>query len=130
MILLKRAIHFTFKYGQYFRPGSVRLPAQNQNLYNAQGNIIAKVFTIVKQIQQRILFTNYVDQYTNVSGSFEQVSFAKRENATTDKTAYKMEVTLGNDKYSKDVIVDYGNKKDNNSFQVQTILTMKIYHVI
>lgn len=41
-----------------------------------------------------------------------------------------MEVTLGNDKYSKDVIVDYGNKKDNNSFQVQTILTMKIYHVI
>ncbi|MCE3427350.1 MSCRAMM family adhesin SdrC, partial [Staphylococcus aureus] len=35
----------------------------------------------------------------------------KRENATTDKTAYKMEVTLGNDKYSKDVIVDYGNKK-------------------
>ncbi|WP_262374729.1 MSCRAMM family adhesin SdrC, partial [Staphylococcus aureus] len=31
------------------------------------------------------------DQYTNVSGSFEQVAFAKRENAITDKTAYKME---------------------------------------
>ncbi|MDT4076723.1 Ig-like domain-containing protein, partial [Staphylococcus aureus] len=56
-------------------------------------------------------FTNYVDQYTNISGSIEQVSFAKRENATTDKTAYKMEVTLGNDSYSKEVIVDYGNKK-------------------
>ncbi|GAB5836479.1 hypothetical protein JMUB7551_28660 [Staphylococcus aureus] len=42
---------------------------------------------------------NYVDQYTNVRGSFEQVAFAKRKNATTDKTAYKMEVTLGNDTY-------------------------------
>ncbi|MCJ8084489.1 MSCRAMM family adhesin SdrC, partial [Staphylococcus aureus] len=56
-------------------------------------------------------FTNYVDQYTNVSGSFEQVAFAKRENATTDKTAYKMEVSLGNDTYSEEIIVDYGNKK-------------------
>ncbi|HDF7974772.1 TPA: fibrinogen-binding adhesin SdrG C-terminal domain-containing protein, partial [Staphylococcus aureus] len=101
----------TFKYGQYFRPGSVRLPAQNQNLYNAQGNIIAKGIYDSKTNTTTYTFTNYVDQYTNVSGSFEQVSFAKRENATTDKTAYKMEVTLGNDKYSKDVIVDYGNKK-------------------
>ena len=51
-----------------------------------------------------------MDQYTNISGSFEQVAFAKRENAITDKTAYKMEVTLGNDAYSEEIIVDYGNK--------------------
>uniref|UniRef100_UPI00069D0A8C SdrD B-like domain-containing protein n=1 Tax=Staphylococcus aureus TaxID=1280 RepID=UPI00069D0A8C len=108
---VKEGDTFTFKYGQYFRPGSVRLPAQNQNLYNAQGNIIAKGIYDSKTNTTTYTFTNYVDQYTNVSGSFEQVSFAKRENATTDKTAYKMEVTLGNDKYSKDVIVDYGNKK-------------------
>lgn len=54
----------------------------------------------------------------------------KRKNATTDKTAYKMEVTLGNDTYSEEIIVDYGNKKHNRLFQVQTILTMKIYRVI
>ncbi|HEH3443682.1 TPA: fibrinogen-binding adhesin SdrG C-terminal domain-containing protein, partial [Staphylococcus aureus] len=108
---VKEGDTFTFKYGQYFRPGSVRLPAQNQNLYNAQGNIIAKGIYDSKTNTTTYTFTNYVDQYTNVSGSFEQVSFAKHENATTDKTAYKMEVTLGNDKYSKDVIVDYGNKK-------------------
>ncbi len=108
---VKEGDTFTFKYGQYFRPGSVRLPSQTQNLYNAQGNIIAKGIYDSNTNTTTYTFTNYVDQYTNVSGSIEQVSFAKRENATTDKTAYKMEVTLGNDKYSKDVIVDYGNKK-------------------
>ncbi len=41
-----------------------------------------------------------------------------------------MEVTLGNDTYSKDVIVDYGNQKVNNLFRVQIILIMKICHVI
>ncbi|HDJ1263536.1 TPA: fibrinogen-binding adhesin SdrG C-terminal domain-containing protein, partial [Staphylococcus aureus] len=108
---VKEGDTFTFKYGQYFRPGSVRLPSQTQNLYNAQGNIIAKGIYDSKTNTTTYTFTNYVDQYTNVSGSFEQVAFAKRENATTDKTAYKMEVTLGNDTYSKDVIVDYGNQK-------------------
>ncbi|MBE2137656.1 fibrinogen-binding adhesin SdrG C-terminal domain-containing protein, partial [Staphylococcus argenteus] len=108
---VKEGDTFTFKYGQYFRPGSVRLPSQTQNLYNAQGNIIAKGIYDSKTNTTTYTFTNYVDQYTNVSGSIEQVSFAKRENATTDKATYKMEVTLGNDSYSKDVIVDYGNKK-------------------
>ncbi|WP_415640544.1 SdrD B-like domain-containing protein, partial [Staphylococcus aureus] len=108
---VKEGDTFTFKYGQYFRPGSVRLPSQTQNLYNAQGNIIAKGIYDSNTNTTTYTFTNYVDQYTNISGSFEQVAFAKRENATTDKTAYPMEVTLGNDKYSKDVIVDYGNKK-------------------
>ncbi|HDG6415791.1 TPA: fibrinogen-binding adhesin SdrG C-terminal domain-containing protein, partial [Staphylococcus aureus] len=108
---VKEGDTFTFKYGQYFRPGSVRLPSQTQNLYNAQGNIIAKGIYDSKTNTTTYTFTNYVDQYTNVSGSFEQVAFAKRENATTDKTAYKMEVTLGNDTYSEEVIVDYGNKK-------------------
>ena len=41
-----------------------------------------------------------------------------------------MEVTLGNDSYSKEVIVDYGNKKHNRLFQVQIISTMKICHEI
>lgn len=108
---VKEGDTFTFKYGQYFRPGSVRLPSQTQNLYNAQGNIIAKGIYDSATNTTTYTFTNYVDQYTNVNGSIEQVAFAKRENATTDKTAYKMEVTLGNDTYSKDVIVDYGNKK-------------------
>ncbi|HDH4410780.1 TPA: fibrinogen-binding adhesin SdrG C-terminal domain-containing protein, partial [Staphylococcus aureus] len=108
---VKEGDTFTFKYGQYFRPGSVRLPSQTQNLYNAQGNIIAKGIYDSTTNTTTYTFTNYVDQYTNVSGSFEQVAFAKRENATTDKTAYKMEVTLGNDTYSEEIIVDYGNKK-------------------
>ncbi|HDH5880337.1 TPA: fibrinogen-binding adhesin SdrG C-terminal domain-containing protein, partial [Staphylococcus aureus] len=108
---VKEGDTFTFKYGQYFRPGSVRLPSQTQNLYNAQGNIIAKGIYDSTTNTTTYTFTNYVDQYTNVSGSFEQVAFAKRENATNDKTAYKMEVTLGNDTYSEEVIVDYGNKK-------------------
>ncbi|HDE0377232.1 TPA: fibrinogen-binding adhesin SdrG C-terminal domain-containing protein, partial [Staphylococcus aureus] len=108
---VKEGDTFTFKYGQYFRPGSVRLPSQTQNLYNAQGNIIAKGIYDSTTNTTTYTFTNYVDQYTNVSGSFEQVAFAKRENATTDKTAYKMEVTLGNDTYGEEVIVDYGNKK-------------------
>ncbi|MBE2140026.1 fibrinogen-binding adhesin SdrG C-terminal domain-containing protein, partial [Staphylococcus argenteus] len=108
---VKEGDTFTFKYGQYFRPGSVRLPSQTQNLYNAQGNIIAKGIYDSKTNTTTYTFTNYVDQYTNVSGSIEQVSFAKRENATTDKTAYPMEVTLGNDKFTKEVIVDYGNQK-------------------
>ncbi|HEB2198261.1 TPA: fibrinogen-binding adhesin SdrG C-terminal domain-containing protein, partial [Staphylococcus aureus] len=108
---VKEGDTFTFKYGQYFRPGSVRLPSQTQNLYNAQGNIIAKGIYASETNTTTYTFTNYVDQYTNISGSFEQVAFAKRENATTDKTAYPMEVTLGNDKYSKNVIVDYGNQK-------------------
>ncbi|HCZ8386191.1 TPA: fibrinogen-binding adhesin SdrG C-terminal domain-containing protein, partial [Staphylococcus aureus] len=108
---VKEGDTFAFKYGQYFRPGSVRLPSQTQNLYNAQGNIIAKGIYDSTTNTTTYTFTNYVDQYTNVSGSFEQVAFAKRENAITDKTAYKMEVTLGNDAYSEEIIVDYGNKK-------------------
>ncbi|MGT2610166.1 Ig-like domain-containing protein [Staphylococcus aureus] len=77
--LVKEGDTFTFKYGRYLRSGSGNNAAQNQNLYNAQEYYCKKVFTIVKQYNKCIVFTNYVDQYTNVSGSFEQVSFAKSE---------------------------------------------------
>ncbi|HCV2266431.1 TPA: hydrolase, partial [Staphylococcus aureus] len=76
---VKEGDTFTFKYGQYFRPGSVRLPSKTQNLYNAQGNIIAKGIYDSATNSTTYTFTNYVDQYTNISGSIEQVSFAKRE---------------------------------------------------
>lgn len=35
----------------------------------------------------------------------------KCENVIIDKIVYKMEVSLGNDIYSEEIIVDYGNKK-------------------
>ena len=102
----------TFQYGDYFRPGSVSLPSTQQNLYDANGGLVAKGIYDSNTNSTTYTFTNYVDQYNNIKGSFEQITFAKRENATTDKTAYPMQVTLGNQSYSKDVIVDYGNKEN------------------
>lgn len=102
----------TFQYGKYFRPGSVSLPSTQQNLYDANGGLVAKGIYDSNTNSTTYTFTNYVDQYNNIKGSFEQITFAKRENATTDKTAYPMQVTLGNQSYSKDVIVDYGNKEN------------------
>lgn len=102
----------TFQYGKYFRPGSVSLPSTQQNLYDANGGLVAKGIYDSNTNSTTYTFTNYVDQYNNIKGSFEQVTFAKRENATTDKTTYPMQVTLGNQSYSKDIIVDYGNKEN------------------
>ena len=102
----------TFQYGKYFRPGSVSLPSTQQNLYDANGGLVAKGIYDSNTNSTTYTFTNYVDQYNNIKGSFEQITFAKRENATTDKTAYPMQVTLGNQSYSKDITVDYGNKKN------------------
>ena len=82
---------------------------------------------IVQQTQQHILLRTMWINIQILAVAFEQVAFAKRENAITDKTAYKMEVTLGNDAYSEEIIVDYGNKKHNRLLQVQIILIMKIY---
>ncbi len=104
---------FTFQYGNYYRPGSVRLPSTEQKLYNANGNLIAKGIYNSATNSTTYTFTNYVDQYDNIKGSFEQVTFSKRENANTDKATYPMDVTLGNDKYSENITVDYGNKKGN-----------------
>ncbi len=70
---VKEGDTFTFKYVQYFRPGSVRLPSKTQNLYNAQGNIIAKGIYDSATNSTTYTFTNYVDQYTNISGSIQQV---------------------------------------------------------
>ena len=85
---------------------------------------------IVQQTQQHILLRTMWINIQMLVVALNKLHLLKRENATTDKTAYKMEVTLGNDAYSEEIIVDYGNKKHNRLFQVQTISIMKIYHEI
>ena len=92
--------------------------------------LLQKVFMIVQQTQQHILLRTMWINIQMLVVALNKLHLRNVENATTDKTAYKMEVTLGNDAYSEEIIVDYGNKKHNRLFQVQTISIMKIYHEI
>lgn len=82
---------------------------------------------IVQQTQQHILLRTMWINIQILAVALNKSLLRNIENAITDKTAYKMEVTLGNDAYSEEIIVDYGNKKHNRLLQVQIILIMKIY---
>ncbi|REH92625.1 YSIRK signal domain/LPXTG anchor domain surface protein, partial [Staphylococcus felis] len=110
---IKEGDTFTIKYGQYFRPGGLNLPSTNHILYTNDGSIIAKGIYNPNTKETTYTFTNYVDQYQNIKGSFNITTFSDKKYATTDKTAYPMEVTIANTKYSEPIIVDYGNKEES-----------------
>lgn len=104
---------FTIGYGQYIRPGGFSLPSSDTELRDANGAIIAKGKYDSNTNKTTYTFTNYVDQYDNIQGSFKIAATAKRENAINDKGSYNMDVKIGNVSFNKNIIVDYGDNKNN-----------------
>ncbi|MBM0788715.1 SdrD B-like domain-containing protein, partial [Staphylococcus epidermidis] len=112
---IKEGDTFTIKYGQYIRPGGLELPAIKTQLRSKDGSIVANGVYDKTTNTTTYTFTNYVDQYQNITGSFDLIATPKRETAIKDNQNYPMEVTIANEVVKKDFIVDYGNKKDNTT---------------
>ena len=68
---------FTIGYGQYIRPGGFSLPSSDTELRDANGAIIAKGKYDSNTNKTTYTFTNYVDQYDNIQGSFKIAATAK-----------------------------------------------------
>ncbi|MGV3274749.1 SdrD B-like domain-containing protein [Staphylococcus sp. 11261D007BR] len=101
---------FTIQYGKNYRPGALNTARDTHTLYSNDGKIIAQGVYDAETKTTTYTFTNYVDQYQNITGSFVITTFSDRYHATDDKTAYPMEVNIAGQQYSEDIIVDYGNK--------------------
>ncbi|MCI2753590.1 SdrD B-like domain-containing protein, partial [Staphylococcus lugdunensis] len=110
---IKEGDTFTIKYGDYIRPGALELPAKNTQLRSKEGSIVANGVYDETTNTTTYTFTNYVDQYQNITGSFNLLATPKRETVTIDKQTYPMNVTIANQEVSENFVVDYGNKKND-----------------
>ena len=110
---IKEGDTFTIKYGDYIRPGALELPAKNTQLRSKEGSIVANGVYDETTNTTTYTFTNYVDQYQNITGSFNLLATPKRETATKDKQSYPMDVTIANQEVRENFVVDYGNHKDH-----------------
>ncbi len=109
---ISKGDQFTIQFGQNIRPGGLNLPRPYNFLYDKDKKLVATGRYNKELNTITYTFTDYVDKHQNIKGSFEMNAFSRKENATTDKTAYPMDVTIANQKYSENIIVDYGNKKN------------------
>ncbi|HAR6107964.1 TPA: hypothetical protein I1692_002357, partial [Staphylococcus pseudintermedius] len=109
---ISKGDQFTIQFGQNIRPGGLNLPRPYNFLYDKDKKLVATGRYNKESNTITYTFTDYVDKHQNIRGSFEMNAFSRKENATTDKTAYPMDVTIANQKYSENIIVDYGNKKN------------------
>ncbi|MEQ6092751.1 SdrD B-like domain-containing protein [Staphylococcus saccharolyticus] len=112
---IKEGDTFTIKYGKYIRPGGLEFPATHTQLRSADGSIVANGVYDKSTNTTTYTFTNYVDQYSNIIGSFNLIATSKRETAIKDNQTYPMEVDIANTTVNQDFVVDYGNKKDNTT---------------
>ncbi|WP_141754093.1 SdrD B-like domain-containing protein, partial [Staphylococcus sp. HMSC072E01] len=104
---------FTIKYGDYIRPGALELPATNTQLRSNKGEIVANGVYDQSTNTTTYTFTNYVDQYQNVKGSFSLIATPKRETANVDGQSYPMSVKIaGQEIDGKPYKVEYGNHKN------------------
>ncbi|OXL88508.1 YSIRK signal domain/LPXTG anchor domain surface protein, partial [Staphylococcus aureus] len=110
---IKEGDTFTIKYGDYIRPGALELPAKNTQLRSKEGSIVANGVYDETTNTTTYTFTNYVNQYQNITGSFNLLATPKRETVTKDKQNYPMDVTIANQKVRENFVVDYGNHKDH-----------------
>ncbi|SEM70619.1 serine-aspartate repeat-containing protein C/D/E, partial [Staphylococcus hominis] len=110
---IKEGDTFTIKYGDYIRPGALELPAKNTQLRSKEGSIVANGVYDETTNTTTYTFTNYVDQYQNITGSFNLLATPKRETVTKDKQSYPMDVTIANQELRENFVVDYGNHKDH-----------------
>ena len=110
---IKEGDTFTIKYGDYIRPGALELPAKNTQLRSKEGSIVANGIYDENTNTTTYTFTNYVDQYQNITGSFNLLATPKRETVTKDKQSYPMDVTIANQEVRENFVVDYGNHKDH-----------------
>lgn len=76
---IKEGDTFTIKYGQYIRPGGLELPAIKTQLRSKDGSIVANGVYDKTTNTTTYTFTNYVDQYQNITGSFDLIATPKRE---------------------------------------------------
>ena len=108
---VKSGDQFTIQYGDTIRPGGLALPSTNTELRSNNGNLVATGVYDSSNNRTTYTFTNYVDQYDDISGSFEITAYPNKKNVVNDKGTYPMTVTLGNDRYTENVVVNYGNNK-------------------
>ena len=74
---IKEGDTFTIKYGDYIRPGALELPAKNTQLRSKEGSIVANGVYDETTNTTTYTFTNYVDQYQNITGSFNLLATPK-----------------------------------------------------
>ncbi|PNZ10065.1 hypothetical protein CD113_10910, partial [Staphylococcus simiae] len=128
---VKEGDYFTVKYGDYIRPGGgIDYLPGNVDLKSVDGDIVARGDYDKASNTIKYTFTNYVDQYKDIKGSFTSINSAKRENATTDKTVYPMAVTYGNQSVTNNIAVEYGNNKSDVLVSATSYSNNKQYNMV
>nr|WP_165380032.1 SdrD B-like domain-containing protein [Staphylococcus condimenti] len=118
---VKEGDYITLSYGDYFRPGSIETPPAVTNLLDNSGKLVATGVYDQATNTIKYTFTDYVDQLSNITGSFIFSASPNKNKATTDKTAYPFNVTMAGETYNKNIVVDYGNKNGKSKTQTGAI---------
>ncbi|MDW4053907.1 uro-adherence factor UafA, partial [Staphylococcus saprophyticus] len=102
--------YFTVDFGKYIHPGTSRKPYRVNNIHDANGRTIAIGSYDSATNTAKYTFTNYVDIYNNVRGSFSLLSWPFKELVTTDKQSVPVGITVAGEDYTQNVIFNYGNR--------------------
>ncbi|TDM00995.1 hypothetical protein ERX37_11105, partial [Macrococcus hajekii] len=102
--------YFTMDFGTYIHPSTFDKPYKVGNIYDANGSTIAIGSYDATTNTAKYTFTNYVDLYNNVSGSYSLLTHPKRDIVTDNKQSVPVTVTTAGESTTQNVIFDYGNK--------------------
>ncbi|MCZ0717775.1 fibrinogen-binding adhesin SdrG C-terminal domain-containing protein, partial [Aerococcus sp. YH-aer221] len=105
--------YFTVNFGDYVVPGLLNTPRKPGNLNSAQGVPIAISSYNEATNSAVFTFTEYVDAYRNVRGTYAESLWPQRDKVTDNKQTVPVNVQVAGQSFSKPITFDYGNKKQN-----------------
>ena len=108
---VKSGDYFTVNYGDKVVPGLVNEPRTATNLMDARGRLIAKGVYDKNTNTTTYTFTDYVDIFNNVRGSFQQSLWPVREQITDDGQKVDVTITVADETKTRNMTFQYGNKK-------------------
>ncbi|MDU7412535.1 MAG: Ig-like domain-containing protein, partial [Anaerococcus sp.] len=108
---VKSGDYFTVSYGDNVVPGLVNEPRTATNLMDARGRLIAKGVYDKNTNTTTYTFTDYVDIFNNVRGSFQQSLWPVREQITDDGQKVDVTITVADETKTRNMTFQYGNKK-------------------
>ncbi|MDU1316282.1 Ig-like domain-containing protein, partial [Anaerococcus hydrogenalis] len=108
---VKSGDYFTVSYGDNVVPGLVNEPRTATNLMDARGRMIAQGIYDKDSNTTTYTFTDYVDIFNNVRGSFQQSLWPVREQITDDGQKVDVTITVADETKTRNMTFQYGNKK-------------------
>ncbi|WP_228064995.1 Ig-like domain-containing protein, partial [Staphylococcus xylosus] len=114
---------FTINWGDYILPGSLRTERTPPVFQSSDGQAIAVGKYNADSNSTEYIFTDYVNKYNNVKGSFNIIATTNRSTVTTNNQSYNNTINFAGETLNYNVIADYRNYSDTQQVWSAVIAT-------